>query len=234
MSQPMYFPWPGMLEQIRLCDSYVYYDDVQFARGFFNRVQIKTQQGIRWLTVPLRDWRRGQLIDEVKIDNLQNWKRSHRDQLKQAYLTAEFSQDMLDLVDAVFSQDHQIIGDLAAATTKALINYFPLLGGRRLLKSSSLGIAGVSSHRLASICEVLKAGTYLTGHGARKYLNHEEFECKGMAVAYIDYGLNVYPQQHGEFTPYVSALDLIANCGRAGEKYIQGQFIDWREFTSRP
>ena len=27
VSQPMYFPWVGMLEQIRLCDTYVFYDD---------------------------------------------------------------------------------------------------------------------------------------------------------------------------------------------------------------
>ena len=34
---------------------FVFYDDVQFVKGsLFNRVQIKTKDGIRWLTVPLR------------------------------------------------------------------------------------------------------------------------------------------------------------------------------------
>ena len=41
ISQPMYFPRVGMLEQIRLADHFVYYDDVQFSRGgFSNRVQL--------------------------------------------------------------------------------------------------------------------------------------------------------------------------------------------------
>ena len=59
ISQSMYFPWVGMLEQIRLADVFMHYDDVQLARGFYNRVQVKTAQGARWLTVPLRDKHQG-------------------------------------------------------------------------------------------------------------------------------------------------------------------------------
>ena len=43
ISQPMFFPWVGMFEQIALADVYVHYDDVQFSKGSFtNRVQLKT------------------------------------------------------------------------------------------------------------------------------------------------------------------------------------------------
>lgn len=231
VSQPMYFPWIGLLEQIRICDAFVYYDDVQFARGFFNRVQIKTGQGIRWLTVPLLDWRRGQLINEVRIDNSQDWRRSHRDQLRQAYASAPFLRDLLALVDDVFSNDFEIIGDLARASTDALISYFPAIGeGKKFSTSSSMGIAGASSQRLIDICSALTAKTYLTGHGARHYLDHEGFESQGIAVEYIDYGLDEYTQSHGEFTPYVSSLDLVAHCGPNGLKHIRGKPIPWRSF----
>ena len=50
ISQPMYFPWIGIFEQIRLADVFVFYDDVQFTRGFINRVQYKTPQGTGWIT----------------------------------------------------------------------------------------------------------------------------------------------------------------------------------------
>ena len=68
ISQSMYFPWIGLFEQVRLSDLFIHYDDVQFTRGFYNRVQIKTRNGIRWLTIPLLDRKTGQNIDEVKID----------------------------------------------------------------------------------------------------------------------------------------------------------------------
>jgi hypothetical protein len=231
VSQPMYFPWLGILEQIRLCDTFVYYDDVQYARGFFNRVQIKTQSGIRWLTVPLLDWHRGQLINEVRIDNSTDWKRSHRDQLKQAYAEAPFKDSMLNLVDEVFSCDYDVIGDLAQASTDALVRSFsPIAQNKPFLRSSSMGIEGASSKRLIDICVSLKADCYLTGHGARKYLEHEHFETQGIDVAYIDYGLTEYPQLHGPFTPYVSTLDMIANCGVSGLTHIRGKSIPWRGF----
>lgn len=236
VSQPMYFPWVGMLQQIRLCDTFAYYDDVQFSRGgFVNRVQIKTQEGIRWLTVPLLNFHLGQLINEVRIDNTKGWKRSHRDQLQQAYATAPFRKDLFDLVDEVFSRDYEFIGGLASASTDALVGYFSEIGvGKRFLASSAMGVSGSSSQRVIDICAALNAKTYLTGHGARNYLDHEGFEGRGIAVVYIDYELDEYPQLHDEFTPYVSALDLVANCGRAGLKHIRGKPENWRSFIKRP
>ncbi len=46
ISQPMLFPWVGMLEQIRLSDTYVFYDDVQFSTGPGNRVsRVQVKRG---------------------------------------------------------------------------------------------------------------------------------------------------------------------------------------------
>lgn len=235
ISQPMYFPWIGMLQQIRLSDIFVYYDDVQYSRGgYLNRVQIKTGQGVRWLTVPLQDFRLGQLINEVRIDNRKDWKRSHFDQLQQCYKAAPFRLDMLDLVDDVFSRSHEVIGDLASASTNALVRYFSGIGDENSFRtSSSLNVPGSSSQRVIDICLALNAKTYLTGHGARNYLNHEAFEENGVAVAYIDYELDEYPQLHDDFTPYVSSLDLIANCGTEGVSLIKGKHESWRSFTTR-
>lgn len=232
ISQPMYFPWPGMLEQIRLCDTFIYYDDVQYSKGSFtNRVQIKTEYGIRWLTVPLFKLQLGQKINEVKINNEIEWKRSQLDQLRQAYAKAPFRNEMLDLVSKVFSKKYDTIGELALSSTEALIRYFPSLIKRTIiLKSSTLNIVGNKTQRVVDLCTALNTRIYLTGHGARHYLEHERFETRGINVAYINYSLSEYPQSHGTFTPYVSSLDLIANCGPNGVQHIKGQLIPWRKF----
>lgn len=233
VSQPMYFPWVGMLEQIRLADQFVYYDDVQFARGFFNRVQIKTRAGIRWLTVPLAGLRRGQLINEVRIDYSADWARSHLDQLKQAYDGAPFRADMLALVEGVLATRYDTLADLAQASMQALVRYYPSIGSDKPFATSSrLGIGGASTQRLVDICARVNADHYLTGHGARNYLDHHAFESRGIAVSYIRYGTPPYVQLHGAFTPYVSALDLIANRGADGVAQIGGQRVPWREFLA--
>ncbi|MCK7578325.1 MAG: WbqC family protein [Chromatiales bacterium] len=233
--QPMYFPWSGLIEQYRLCNTFVYYDDAQYSKGgFTNRVQIKTMQGIRWLTVPLRDLRLGQRINQVEIDNRIDWKRRQIDQLRQAYAKAPYREDMLDLISGLFKNDYYIIGDLAQKSTEALISYFPSIKNNTItLLSSHMKIQGASTQKVIDLCSTLNAKKYLTGHGARHYLEHEKFEAQGIDVAYIDYSLSEYPQLHGPFTPYVSALDLIANCGPEAVNYIKGQAIDWRSFLSK-
>lgn len=230
ISQPMYFPWAGMLEQIRLCDNFVFYNDVQYSRGFFNRVQIKTDSGMRWLTVPLKNLHRGQLINQVQIDNGMNWQRSHRDQLRQAYSAAPYKNEMLDLIDKVLSEEYQYLDEISKASMFALINYFGLDENKLFMNSSQIEVTGKSSQRLIEICVNLGAASYLTGHGASKYLEHSLFEEHNIEVNYIDYGLKKFPQLYDSFTPYVTALDLVANCGQNGKSFIEGCVVPWRKF----
>lgn len=230
ISQSMYFPWVGLLEQVRLADIFVHYDDVQYARGFYNRVQVKTEHGTKWLTVPLRDHHRGQRIDEILIDDRTDWRSQHRALLRQAYFKAPFRDEMLALVDEVFSKPYTILGDLARESILILARYFNLISGKQFLKSSDLGVPGSSSQRLHDLTLAVNGNVYITGHGARNYLDHELFERSGIVVRYMKYEMRPYPQQHGEFTPYVTALDLVANCGVSGVSVIQSGTVDWKEF----
>lgn len=233
ISQPMYFPWIGILEQIRLCNTFVYYDDVQFSKGsFFNRVQVKTSTGMRWLTVPLRNFKLGQQINEVEIDYRTNWQRSHIDILRQAYVKAAYKAEMLKIVEDVILQKYVSLAELSSASMLSLVSYFGLENGRTFINSSDLISSGSSTQRVIDICVRLKGTLYVTGHGARNYLKHEAFEAEGIKVNYIDYGLNSYNQQHGPFSPHVTSLDLIANCGKGGIDYITYNLVPWRKFIN--
>lgn len=232
VSQSMYFPWVGLLEQIRLADVFVHYDDVQLTRGFYNRVQVKTQQGMKWITVPLRDHHRGQLINEVLVDDRADWRGQHRSVLKQAYRNAEFRDDMLSLVDQVYAQPATTLADISRASILALAEYFDINKTCRYIESSSLGVGGSSSQRLHDIVKALGGKVYITGHGARNYLDHSLFEQSAIEVRYMQYKCNPYRQFHGEFTPYVTALDLVANIGKAGARVINSEAVNWKEFIN--
>lgn len=232
ISQPMYFPWPGLLEQVWLSDIFVHYEDVQFTRGFFNRVQIKTKDGINWLTVPLRSQKRGQNIDEVLIDESTDWRSRHRDILRQAYLKAPFRDEMLGLVDRVFSKEILTLADVSKESINELVGYFGIAENAKFVSSKGMRTSKASSTRLRDICFDLSANLYLTGHGARNYLDHDLFEQSGIRVEYMKYSMSSYPQLHGNFTPFVSALDLLANCGRAGVQILHPKSIYWKEFLN--
>lgn len=233
ISQPMYFPWVGMLQQIGMSDIYVFYEDVQFSKGSFtNRVQIKTKDESRWLTVPLRDHHLGQLIDEVKLDDRQNWQSKHISILKQSYSEAPYCADMIALVDSVFSQKNETLSDLSKASTIALAEYLDLADGCNFVSSSGIAEKEKSTARVLGLCRHFEARNYLTAHGAADYLDHELFEQQGINVYYIDYQLIEYDQLHNDFTPYVSALDIVANIGQQSSHLLSGQKTPWKDFLN--
>ncbi|WP_275788473.1 WbqC family protein [Pararhizobium gei] len=230
ISQSMYFPWVGLLEQIRLADIFVHYDDVQYSKGSFtNRVQVKGANGVGWMTLPLRDYHFGQHIDQVMLDDRTDWRGKHREILRQAYRKAPFRDDMLALVDGVFSLEVRSVADISRHSMLALAGYFGL--EPQFLSAGDLPVPGSSSERVCDIVSYLKGSSYVTGHGARNYLNHSLFEDRGISVDYMRYQCTPYPQLNGDFTPYVTALDLVANCGADGAKYIHSGTIGWKEFT---
>lgn len=232
ISQSVYFPWVGLLEQIRLADVFVHYDDVQFSKGSFtNRVQVKQPGGsIAWMTVPLRDFKLGQRIDEVSIQDANSWVPKHRAILERSFAEAPYKQEAIDLAEQVWSRSHNTIAQLSRSSLIALAYYFGLSRTTCFIDSTSLRIQGSGSQRVLDIVKALGGNVYITGHGARNYLDHDLFERSDIDVQYMQYLCIPYEQLHGAFTPYVTALDLVANCGRGGARVIQSGTIGWREF----
>jgi hypothetical protein len=62
----------------------------------------------------------------------------------------------------------------------------------------------------------------LSGSAARVYLDTAVFERNGIAVEWQDYVHPVYRQQHGAFVPYLSAIDLLLNCGDESRSVLEG------------
>jgi len=234
ISQPMLFPWPGLIEQILAADSYVDYADVQFSKGsLVNRVQIKTQRGTQWLSVPLHDLHLGQHINNVRINESRDWRRQHCQRFAEAYASAPFLDDALAIMTSTYRRPHADIGALALDSMLAVCRYFGIGLDGKLVSSAELAIAGSGSPRVLDIVRSLGGDTYLTGHGASRYLDHLAFEHAGIKVEYMAYAKTPYPQQHGDFNPYVSSLDLIANTGPSGVRYLCPTHISWREFLGR-
>jgi hypothetical protein len=112
----------------------------------------------------------------------------------------------------------------------ALSNYFGLVAGKRFVDVDALDIGGSSSQRVLDVVLHVGAREYITGHGAARYLDHSMFDRAGVQVRYMRYRRQAYPQLHGEFTPYVSGLDLVANCGREGGRFICSDTIPWEQY----
>jgi hypothetical protein len=211
--QPGYIPWLGFFDQLRRADVFVYYDDVQYDKhGWRNRNRIKTQAGPLWLTVPVRHSGLGSpRILDIEIDPRTPWPRKHVATIRQSYAGAPFLGQYLPAFEELLHRRWDRLVDLDIAVVGLMAGWLGLT--RRIERSSALNIAGEKSERLLNICRHLSASTYLSGAAARDYLDVPLFEQMGVRVEWQQFQHPVYPQQHGAFIPYLSALDLILNCG---------------------
>lgn len=235
ISQSMLFPWVGMLEQVRLADVFVHYDDVQFSKGsFVNRVQVKTPDGFKWMTIPLHELRLGQRINEVQPLPIERWRDTHLRLLERSFKDAPHVRDAMELAEAVYGQHPENLAALTRASMLSLCNYFGLMESTRFVDINTLDATGSSSDRVLSAVRQLGGSTYITGHGAARYLDHPLFEQHGIEVVYMDYQRRAYPQAHGAFNPYVTGLDLVAHCGRQGYQQLCSGTVSWKEFTREP
>jgi hypothetical protein len=220
--QPGYLPWLGFFDQLLRSDVFVYYDDVQFDKhGWRNRNRIKTPSGPLWLTVPvLSGGRHGQKILDVRIDNRSPWARKHIDAIAQNYARAPFVRTYLPQLKEVLSKPWESLLDLDIAVVDLIGNWLGIC--RPMVRASELNIVGEKSDRLLNICRNLGADRYLSGDSAQDYLDLAIFSEAGVKVEWQSYRHPVYPQLHGEFLPYMSALDLVLNAGPESQNILKG------------
>lgn len=228
--QPMYLPWKGFFELIAACDVFIHLDDVLIPRGrsFTNRVQAKTKDGIKWLTVPLSRQERT-TIEKTMVDTKQQWQRKHLLLLEQAYARAPYKSSMLELTAAHLGGTQVALGELNIRFIEQAAGILGL--APTILRSSALDVASTGSKRILDLVRAAGGTTYVTGHGGRNYLDHQAFEDDGIQVRYMDYSADEYPQLHGEFTPYVTVLDLLANTGDNARDWIVPSTVTWQEYT---
>ena len=220
--QPGYLPWLGFFDQMRRSDVFVFYDDVQYDKhGWRNRNRIKTASGPQWLTVPVLHSGLGSpCILDVEIDHRTPWVRKHLASIRQAYAAAPFLQRYLPELEELLQRRWDRLVDLDLAVVELMSRWLGL--ARRTARSSVLGIGGERSERLVAICRHFGAGTYLSGDAAQEYLDVGLFERHGIQVEWQQFAHPVYPQLHGEFVPFLSAIDVVMNCGDRALAVLEG------------
>jgi len=220
--QPGYLPWLGFFDQLRRADVFVYYDDVQFDKhGWRNRNRIKTPAGPLWLTVPVLHHGQGQpKILETLIDTRSNWQRKHVASLKQYYAKAPYATRYLPEIEDTLNRPWTHLADLDIAVSGQIAAWLKL--PVPTIRTSTLGISGTQSARLVDLCRHFGATRYLSGDAASDYLDVALFASHGIEVVWQNYQHPVYPQQYGPFVPYLSAIDLLLNCGDNSAEILKG------------
>lgn len=221
--QPSYIPWRGYFDQIYQADTFIFYDDVQYDKhGWRNRNRIKTDQGPRWLTIPVQT--RGNVtkhipINQVKIDWRQPWNRKHWASIQQAYHKAPYFHLFAPILEPFYHQTTEFLADFTIELTIALARAMGI-SHTHFTRSSSFDVNGIKTDRLIELLAQVGASDYLSGPSAQDYLEADKFAAAGINLAYIVYNYPEYPQLYPPYDPQVSILDLLFMTGPEALQYI--------------
>ncbi|WP_454784971.1 WbqC family protein [Legionella sp. WA2024007413] len=220
--QSNYIPWKGYFDMIAAVDELILFDDMQFTRrDWRNRNQIKTSQGLQWLTVPVKvKGKYFQSIRETEIDG-EDWAQNHWKTLTQNYRRAPYFDEIAAWLEPLYlNNSYTHLSVLNHQFIKTICHY---LGIKTAIKNSwDYILVEGKTERLANLCLQAEAAEYISGPAAMDYIEEDVFTAHDIKLTWFDYtGYEEYPQLWGEFIHQVSILDLLFNCGNNSSTYMK-------------
>ena len=221
INQLAYLPWLGYFERIKNSDVFVFFDTVQFEKNSFtNRNKIKTPNGSKWLTIPIKT------SGLFKTNTLKNckildakWQKSHWLQIKENYRKSSFWQEYSPQFEVFYQKPYNKLSDLCWEMLQTFVKIFNIK--TKLIRSSSLPeFITTKDDLVLDILKHLRADEYISGALGRNYIHEDKFLISNIKLRYQDYKPKNYTQLFGEFIPYLGAIDLIFNQGPESMKYI--------------
>jgi len=156
---------------------------------------------------------------DIQLSNWNNAQSHIRNMLVDAYRKAVFYDEILPLVDEVLCSDFVKLLDLNMATIEMLRRCFDIHTPLILNSSFNWENGENKSARLANKVAAIGGTVYLSGNGAKKYMDFSPFIEKNISVVYQEFSYPEYAQiNSSEFIPNLSAIDMLFNCGIEGSR----------------
>jgi hypothetical protein len=211
--QPVYLPWLGLFHKIYLAEMYCIFDIAQYqTKDFNNRNKIKTNSGDIWLSVPVESKNHFQKkLCDIKIIN-NGWNKKHFKSIYLAYKKAEFFDRYIGDFERILIQNNYVfLSDLCFDILQYMLKAFAI--DVPIVKASDYNFTGYKSALVLDMCLQLGAEKYIFGALGEDYADESSFNKKGIKIFFQNYNHPQYKQMHGEFLPYMSAIDLLFNEG---------------------
>ncbi len=220
--QSNYIPWKGYFDMIAAVDEFILYDDMQFTRrDWRNRNQIKTPQGLQWLTVPVQSkGKYDQAIKDTEIDG-KDWAAAHWKSFSLNYARAPHFKQIAQWLQPIYVEESFThLSVLNRRLIEAICQYVGIK--TRITNSMDYTLIDGKTERLADLAKQAGGSEYISGPAAKDYVDEQVFRDYNIKLTWFDYqGYSEYPQLWGAFSHNVSILDLLFNCGRDAYQYMR-------------
>lgn len=215
--QPHYFPWLGYWDKMAKSDCFVILDEVQLTdrspmvRNKF--LQTNGQEYMLGLSVKKQGYR-NKTVKEIELADIKKIQERHKRFLMLNYNKTKGFQEVFSKIVHIFEREYDKLFDIemdSILIIKEMLDIkTPIVNQSELEYDKN----NKKSDLMLALCEAVGATVYLSGQGAKEYMQVSDFEEKGIKVEFQNFIHLVYEQRGTqEFVPKLSAIDFLMQLG---------------------
>lgn len=212
-----YFPWIGYYNKMAKSDVFVYLDEVQLSdRGLSQRSPlVNSNANVTYITVGVdKRGHREKEFKDIQLNMNTNWQETHYNFLRGNYSKHPFYKEIMGRIEGIFFEKYTYLIDVNLRSVECIKDILGI--ETEIVRQSDLEYdRGAKKNELMlALTRACNGDVYLSGNGARKYMQIQDFEDFGVKVQYLTFAPFEYTQyRSGEFIPGLSTLDLLFNVG---------------------
>lgn len=205
--QPYFMPYIGYWQLMAAVDTYVIYDDVNYIKkGWINRNNILVNKDKQMFTIALNGASQNKLINEITIaDDFTKLRKT----IHMAYHKAPYYNDVMALLEKIFSYQSNNLADFIANSIKLVSQYIDIQ--TKIIMSSDIekdnSLKG--QDKILEICKLLNADTYYNAIGGQELYDKSIFENENINLYFVQSNITQYPQYGEEFISGLSIIDVL-------------------------
>jgi hypothetical protein len=208
--QPYFFPYIGYFQLVGAVDTFVIYDDVNFAPGhWMTRNRILLHGAEQRITLSVRGASQNARIGELELADAPRQRSKLLRTLQHAYARAPRYAEVMPLLESALHCTETNLARYLAHTLRVICDHLGL--APRFRYASELAVAGSlrAQARIIAIATRLGARRYINLIGGRHLYDATSFAAAGLELRFLQPQLLPYPQGRADFVPSLSIIDVL-------------------------
>lgn len=215
--QPHYFPWEGYLNKIARVDKFILMDEVQLTDSspMYRHSLLALNGEPKYITIPFEKKEyKHKYYKDILLNSSIKWQHNHLNFFKENFGKSPYYKEVMDAIMPIFEKEYKYICDVTIDTIRLLVKLFDI--NTELVMMSDLDYPKDSKKNqlVLDLCIAAGANYYLSGKGAKKYMELAPFNDKGIEVEFQEFSQKPYEQHSSElFVPGLTILDMLFSVG---------------------
>lgn len=212
-----YFPWLGYFNKVAKSDKFILMDEVQLTdSGPMQRNKVLNKSGEpTYLTVAFdKKNYMEKTFSEIMLNSQVDWQKRQKSFLMDAYHKFPYWNEVWAQIEPVFTERFNTLMEVNMCALQRCLELLEI--DTTLIYQSQLDYdkTAKKNELVLELCKAAGGHIYLSGTGAKKYMDLYPFEAENIKVQFQTYCQPTYTQKYAnDFVSGMSILDMLLNCG---------------------